>query len=166
MFDKGQYVVKANTGVCRVIEIVSYSAEEEDEEKLYYNLELLSDKRGTILVPVDSRMSSIRPVMSEREASGLLKSIRAIETVFEASDRLREQGYKDAIKSNDPLAIAGMIKGLYKRENERLSQGKRVTAVDERYSHMAESALFPELALVLGKEPEEIKRLIIETLDF
>lgn len=160
MFEVGQFVVKANTGVCRVKDIMMYSLSEEDEKKLYYSLETVGEKRGTILVPVESGKSNVRPVMSRDEAEDLMRQIPLIHALESASERLREQEYRDTIKQNQPELLVGMIKSLYLRSREREAAGKKATAVDERYSKMAESVLFAEVSLVLGKEEDEIRETI------
>ena len=162
MFETGQFVVKANTGVCRVTGITTYSLSEEEEEKTYYRLEIPGTGKGTILVPVDLSKSNIRPVMTEEEALCLMERISDIGTVWPDRDRMREQGYKDAIKSNDPEMILGMLKELYRRSREREIIGKKITAVDERYAKIAEGVLFSEISLVLQKEYSEIRDMIIQ----
>lgn len=163
MFEVGQYVVKANTGLCRITGTVLYGLPEE-EKKLYYSLELAGDKKGTCLVPVDSEKSNMRPVMSKPEAQDLLEKVSEIRYFTAVQEKLREQGYRDVIKSNDPVLIVGLIKTLYSRGNERKLQGKHVTALDERYSHIAESMLYPEITLVLGAAEERIKEQIFSCI--
>ena len=43
---------------------------------------------------------------------------------------------------------------------ERIAEGKKVTASDERYFHMAEESLYGEFAIALGIEREEVKDFI------
>jgi len=164
MFETGQYVVKANTGVCKVTEIRSVSMSEEEEAKEYYILTPYGDNRGTIMVPVGSDKSNVRSIMTEEEAVAFLNHIPEIEVAWILSDRMREQHYKDAIRSNQPEQLVSIIKNLYIRNKEREQQGKKSTAVDERYCKMAETALYQELAVALGKVPEEMRALIVETL--
>jgi len=165
MFEIGQYVVKANTGVCKVTEIRSVSMSEEDEAREYYILAPYSDSRSTILVPVGSDKSNVRSIMTEEEAGAFIRQIPEIEVAWIESDRQREQHYKDAIKSNRPDQLVSIIKNLYIRSRERELQGKKTTAVDDRYVKIAETALYQELAIALGKLPEDMRSVILDTLE-
>ena len=166
MFGIGQYVVKANTGVCRISAITTYQvSSDDDDDTLYYNLVPESDRRSVLFVPVDSEKSNMRCIMTKEEAAEFVNSISGIATAWISSDRLREQYYKEAIRSNKPEALVSIIKNLYLRNREREEHGKKSTAIDDRYSHIAETVLYPELAIALGKEIEEIRDFIIGTLE-
>jgi len=165
MFEIGQYVVKANTGVCKVTEIRSVSMSEEDEAREYYILSPYGDSRSTILVPVGSDKSNVRSIMTEEEAGTFIHQIPEIEVAWIESDRQREQHYKDAIKSNRPDQLVSIIKNLYIRSRERELQGKKTTAVDDRYVKIAEAALYQELAIALGKLPEDMRSVVMDTLE-
>lgn len=165
MFKIGQYVVKANTGVCRISAITTYQvSSDDDDETLYYNLVPESDGRSVLFVPVDSEKSNMRRIMTNEEASAFIDRIPEIATAWIASDRLREQYYKDAIKSNKPEALVSIIKNLYIRNKEREEHGKKSTAIDDRYFHIAENALYSELAIALDKGVSEIRDFIISAL--
>lgn len=53
----------------------------------------------------------------------------------------------------------GIIKLICDRKEERVRQGRKVTAVDGRYFKLA---LYGELEVALDKDTEEIHRLIQE----
>jgi len=53
---------------------------------------------------------------------------------------------------------------LYQRKKERLAQGKKATAVDERYMKAAENGLYGELSLTLGVPREKMEDYIRERL--
>ena len=54
----------------------------------------------------------------------------------------------------------GIIKLICDRKEERVRQGRKVTAVD--YFKLAENLLYGELEVALDKDTEEIHRLIQE----
>ena len=66
----------------------------------------------------------------------------------------------------EPVEWVKIIKTLYKRTRDRISQGKKITATDERYLKLAEDSLYSELGFALGRDKEEmpdyIKRRIGE----
>ena len=99
--------------------------------------------------------------MSDQEycESGIEK-IPSIHEIWINNDKERESRYKEAIKSNDPERIVGIIKLIYHRKKSREEQGKEITTVDERYFDIAEKLLYSELEIVMKKDKDEIYDLI------
>ena len=58
-----------------------------------------------------------------------------------------------------------MLKAIHARGELRSSQGKRATASDERYMHMAEDCLFGELAISFGISREEAKDIFVQKFE-
>lgn len=164
MYLKGEYVVKANTGVCIIEDILRRRLNENSDEKEYYCLAPIADSRAKVFVPVESDRSKLRRAMDEREAMALIHDIPNIESKWIENDKTREQEYKNAMHSNDPVALVGIIKNLYIRNQERAAKGKKVTAVDDRYFKMAENALYSEIAHALKKNKEDMKQLIMDSI--
>ena len=78
---------------------------------------------------------------------------------------MREQSYKDAIKTNDPEALVAIIKMIYQRKQKRRAQGKKCTATDARYFQIAENLLYVELGVALEKPKQEICKTIIDYIN-
>ena len=57
-----------------------------------------------------------------------------------------------------------LIQTLYIRKQERTAQGKKITALDERYMRTAENELYSELSLTLGIPKDEMEQYIRERL--
>lgn len=164
MYTKGEFVVKANTGVCVVEDITTRKLTEESDEREYYCLAPIADSRAKVFVPVDSDKSNLRKAMDKDEAIALIHDIPNIRSTWISSDKLREQEYKNAMRSNNPVALVSIIKNLYLRNRERLAHGKKVTAVDDRYFKMAENALYSEIAHALEKNKDDMRQLIIDSI--
>ena len=164
MYLKGDYVVKVNTGVCVIEDILTRKLTENSDEKEYYCLAPISDSRAKVFVPVDSDKSNLRKAMDKDEAMALIHDIPTIEIKWIESDKMREQEYKNAMRSNSPAALVSIIKNLYQRNKDRLEHGKKVTAVDDRYFKMAENALYSEIAHALNKNKEDMKQLIMDSM--
>ena len=60
----------------------------------------------------------------------------------------------------DKFLHIAIIKNMFDRKQERLSNGKMVMAVDEKYFRIAEEQLFSELAFALGMKKEEMLSFI------
>lgn len=164
MYQVGEYVMKAHTGLCRVAEISYQDLMGNNNRKLYYTLIPKADKKSTIYVPADSAPNTLRRVLTIEEAWKLIHDIPQIDFTYIPNEKLREQNYRSLLKSNNPTKLASIIKTIYSREKERTAQGKKQTAIDKHYFQIAEDYLYSELAQALGVEKAEIPKLISDTL--
>lgn len=164
MYKIGDYIVKSMNGVCKVEDILHLNMTGADTRKLYYLLIPIEDKRAKIYMPTDTTDTTVREAMNEDEAWELIDRIPHIEENWIDNDKLREQNYKDAVKSCNIDSIAGIVKSTYIRKKQRLAEGKKNTAVDERYLKLTENILYSELAFALKKEKTEILDIITDSI--
>ncbi|MBQ6541311.1 MAG: CarD family transcriptional regulator [Lachnospiraceae bacterium] len=162
MIHIGDYVVKMNEGVCRVDSELLLDSYQDKRQVPYYLLLPVANDRMRVYVPVAEEYSDLRLVMNKTEARNLIREIGGIEATEVENDRLREQVYKDALKSLDPKRLVGILKCMHDRGEARMKQGKKKTAVDDRYQKLAETALCQELGFVLEKKPAEIHEMLLE----
>ena len=92
----------------------------------------------------------------------LIDEIPDIEEIWIASDKGREEKYKELAKQCDCKSWIAIIKTIYLRKQSRIAEGKKVTTQDDKYFHMAEDALYGELAVALGFTREETKKFVID----
>lgn len=164
MYRMGDCVVKANIGLCRITDIVHLDGRDVDRNKKYYLLVPLSDDKMKIYVPVDSMASNSRKAVSCSEAWDVIESIPKIDSVHIENEKQREQKYKEALRSCEPEQWIGIIKTMYFRKQKRNIQGKKNTAMEERYFKLAEKYLYSELAYAIGKDESEMCQLIADTI--
>ncbi len=162
MFEKGNFVVNANNGICEITDIVTMNMS--GSNKKYYLLVPVDEKTAKVYIPVDLAEQRIRLAMTENEALDFIKDIKDIDEAYLENEKEREKTYKEAISSRDPKRLVGIIKTLYLRKQERLGAGKKNTAVDERYFKLAENHLHSELAFALKIEKSEVAQLITSHL--
>ena len=162
MLKIGEYVMKTSEGVCRVDEEIMMQSYDSSGEVPYFLLVPIRDGRSRVYVRRAESYKDIRPVMSCSEAKKLIGQIPKIDPADIENDRAREQTYKDAIRSMDPVRIVSVIKNMYERSEERMRQGKKKTSVDDRYFKLAEEILFQELSFALKEDPENVRRMIEE----
>lgn len=155
MYQVGDYVVKSANGICVVKDIMNPDFVD-DDKKLYYELQPLADSKTVLYVSTDRDDGSMRAVITEEEAENLIRMIPTIDEPWINNERERERNYKEAIKSNEPEKLIGIIKLIYQRKKMRLEQGKKTTIVDKQYFDKAEDLLYSELELVLKKSRDEI----------
>ena len=102
----------------------------------------------------------MRSVLTEKEAQELIQMIPAINEPWINNERDRERNYKEAIRSNNPQKLIGIIKLIYQRKKMRQEQGKKTTIIDNQYFDKAENLLYSELEIVMGKSRKEIYKQI------
>lgn len=162
MYHIGDWVVRSSDGLCQIVDITNPDFVS-DSKKLYYQLVSASDPNGKIYVPVESAQDMMRPAMSSVQADELILQIPKIKESWIVSERERQNHYKQALQSNDPKQLIGIIKLIYQRKKARQAQGKKTTAVDEQYFNLAESRLYSELEHALRKSRTDIE-LMIKTI--
>jgi len=164
VYSVGDYVMKISNGVCRIDDITHLEMSGIDKDKLYYVLTPVEGSKSQLYVSVDSADRNIRTAMNSDQAKDVIDAIPNIEEAGIVNEKFREQQYKDAVRSGKPEALVGIIKTIYARKKSRENQGKKNTAVDERYFKQAEDLLYAEIAFALGKRKDEISDLIISSV--
>ena len=165
MFGIGDYVICGNKGVCEVENITALNISGVDREREYYILKPLYINASTAYVPVDSPKESMRKVLKREEAEELIRAIPEIPLLVITNDKLSEQTYKDCIRTNDCEDLVKIIKTIYTRKQKRMKAGRKVTAVDAKYFHMAEENLYGELAVSLNIRRQDVESYIADVID-
>ena len=162
MFAKGDWIVYGNSGVCEVKDITTLNMKGVAQDRLYYLLSPCHRKDSKIFTPVESDKTVMRAVLTREEADTLIDSIPEIDELRIGNYKFREEKYKETVRSCDCRDWVRIIKTLYMRKEARMAQGKKTTAMDERYLRMAEDNLYSELSLVLGIPKEEMEGYITQ----
>lgn len=160
MFEKGEYIVYGSKGICEVQDITRLNLEGVSKERLYYVLSPYNQKDSRIFVPVDCNKTIMRRVISQDEADALIEKIPQIQEIRVENDKLREEKYKECMRTCECQEWVRIIKTLYARMQKRIDQGKKVTATDERYFRMAEDNLYSELSMALQIPKSEVVNYI------
>ncbi len=165
MFGIGDYVICGNKGVCEVENITTLNISGVDRGREDYILKPLYMSGSTVYLPVDSPKESMRKVLRREEAEKLIEAIPEIPLLVITNDKLSEQAYKDCIRTNDCEDLVKLLKTIYTRKQKRIKAGRKVTAVDAKYFHMAEENLYGELAVSLNISRKEVEGYIVEAID-
>ena len=166
MFQIGDYVICSNKGVCEVENITVLNISGADKEKEYYILKPLYSAGSTVYVPVDSQKDhTMRKVLERTEAERLIGTIPEIPLLVITNDKMTEQMYKDCMKSNDCQELVKLIKTIHQRKQKRIQAGRKITAVDAKYFHLAEENLYGELAVALDLSRGEVSGYITAAIN-
>lgn len=164
MFKVGDYVICGNKGVCSVENITTLSISGVDKERMYYILKPMYMNGSTVYVPVDSSGESMRKVLEREEAQRLIAAIPDIPLLVIANDKLSEQTYRECIRTNDCQELVKIIKTIHQRKQKRIQAGRKVTAVDAKYFHIAEDNLYGELAVALDIDRNQVEDYIADAI--
>ena len=165
MFKVGDLVVYGNAGVCRVVEIGQPPLSGIPDGQDYYTLAPYYAEKSVIFTPCDNPKVVMRPIVSREEAEELIRLVPEIGCLGIPDEKKREDCYRDTIKTCDPKLFISIIKTIYNRKKQRLSEGKKSTASDEKYFQMAEEKLYGELAIVLETERSNVRDCIFRCVE-
>ena len=65
MFNKGEYVIYGNVGVCEIMDISTLDIHGAPKDKLYYILKPLNQSKSTVFTPIDNKKVVIRKIISK-----------------------------------------------------------------------------------------------------
>ena len=164
MFETGDYIVYGSTGICQVMGVTTMNMDGIPKDRLYYILRPDGQTEGKIFTPVDNVKLVMRRVMTRTDAENLINEIPDIETLNIKDDKLREEKYKECLRSCESREMIRIIKTIYLRKKERFAKGKKVTATDERYLKQAEENLYSELSMLLGVPKNKMESYITARL--
>jgi len=165
VFEIGDYVICGNKGVCKVENITTLDITGVDQKREYYILKPLYMSGSTVYVPVDSSKETMRSVLQREEAQKLIEAIPEIPLLEITNEKLSEQIYRESIRTNNCEELVRIIKTIYLRKQKRIQAGRKVTAVDAKYFHLAEENLYGELAVALDISREDVESYISGMID-
>lgn len=161
MFKENDYIIYGSTGVCKIEEICTPDfAKELGIDKLYYKISPVY-RSETIYIPTDTD-NYMRPIISKEEAEELISKMPEIkESALETNDhRALAEKYKLSIKTHECEDLIRLIKTVYFRSRDMMTQGKKPGQTDMQYMKQAEDLLYGELAVSLCIDVHEVKGYI------
>ncbi len=174
MYQVGDYIVYGAQGVCKVLEVGTKEHtddfddgfdvwdEEEEDDTLYYTLSPCYEKDVRIYTPIDNEKVVMRPVMEKEMTLKLISDIKDIDTLGITDEKMRDQVFKEALKTGDCRQLVKVIKTLNERRRVRIMNGKKMTTSDENFYKKAESRLYGEIAISLGISADAAKEYVAE----
>lgn len=155
MFKQGDLVFYGTDGICKIGEITTVDFSGVDKDRLFYVL-YPQNSGGKIFIPVDTGSSKLRKLMSRDKAMELISKIKDLEPLQIEDEKKPDETYKKALQTYDNQELLKMIKCIYLRKKKRLDKGLKVTAVDEKYMHMAENMIYQEIGMALEIPKDQV----------
>lgn len=165
MFAAGDFVIYGRTGICEVMDVTTLDMEGVPSDRLYYVLRPDGPGNGKIFAPVENGSQPLRAIMTPDEAKQLIHDIPDIDPLTVPNDKLREETYKNCMRTCDNRNMVSMIKAIYFRKQERTARGKKITATDERYLKQAQDRLYSELSMLLSVPKDQMEDYIKENVE-
>jgi CarD family transcriptional regulator len=159
MFKTGEKVVNGNGITCVIDKVERMKVPHSKLSQDYYVMHDLYHSDNVYYIPTD-KDASMRYLISDADARSLIDSIDSIEAMTVTKERFRDEAYRQGIKSCSPAILIGMLKFFYVRKNKRISAGKNLSSVDEKYMRIASRNLFSELSCSLSISPDEVENIV------
>ena len=159
----GKYVMYRASEICRIdgFEKKSFDGVTERE---YCILVPQNAERSKYYVPMDCVDAKIRCLLTKAEIDSLIDGMAGEQPDWGSSAEHRKERFNEILSSSDYRLIISMMHSLYLEKQDRLSQGKKVLAVDEKAMRSAEGLINREFSFVLGIEESNVPEYIAERL--
>ena len=162
MFSEGDRVI-SNGVVCVIDRIERMNIPHTKLRKNYYVMHDAIKSDNVFYIPVDGDRQMRYP-MEKAEAQSLIERIPEIEKITITSERFRDEDYRKCIKESSPEGLVASLKFFIDRKLEKSSNGKTLSAVDEKYMKIVTRNLYSELASSLEIPVEEVGVVVSEKI--
>ena len=156
-YNIGEYVVHNSQGICKIVEKTNMY------NKDYYKL-TPSTSNTTVYVPIDNT-SSIKHIMSVKEADELLKYMKTIDSSCVDNSKQRRDTYQKKLNSGNKKDLAYLAKSLYFLKVEKSSKNQKFSDLDNSILTKASDILFSELSLVYDVEKDDVLDFILDRME-
>lgn len=166
MYQKGEYVMYASTGVCKVEDIAELdNIPGKEKGALYYKLTPVYGT-GNIYIPIDTTVY-MRPVLTKQQADALIDQLPYIEECTYAAKDQRDlaEHYRASIRAHEYKQLVGMLKAIYQKHKKLEESGRKLGKADVEYMKQAQALLHGELAVVLGIPFEQVPEYIAARIE-
>ena len=151
-FQKDEYVVYSNAGVCHIKDIKSMKFPTEDMARTYYILQPIGNEASIFYIPVDKENlnGKLRKVLTKIEIDTILEGIKGKECDWENDKRKRTEDFKQILKNKNHQEMLLMASCIYLKKQELTARGKKLHSSDEEILKKAEHYIDEEFAFSLN----------------
>ena len=165
-FQKSEYIVYDNAGVCLIENIGTMKFEYWDTERLCYILRPIGNRTSVVYVPVDNEKltKKMRYIMSKDEINATLDNARSLSLECPEDRRQRAEQFRTILsekKQQDMLLLASCI---YTKKQELMANGKKLSSSDEMILRETERFVNEEFAFSLELSPSQVSEYIQKRL--
>lgn len=105
--------------------------------------------------------------MSYEEVQNLINLIPSIQKdlVEDKNARVVQNSYKSILETHNCLDLLTLVKMLYEKKTNTISNNKKPSQIDEKFLDIAENLINEEFSIVLGIPKEDVSVYIRERID-
>jgi len=150
MFNIGDLIVYSGQGICRVDDICDQTYA--GVTRTYYVLHPLENSHHlTINTPIENDQTSLMmKLIGQEEAEKILESFNSEGIDWIEKPQLRNQVYKDILKTGNRMEIAKVANSLLRKKHLVEKERKKFPENDSNLLRHIENILFKELATALN----------------
>lgn len=166
MYQKGEYVIYGNNGICRIEAIgIPTGTPMARSGKEYYTLSPVFGS-GNIYAPLDTKVF-MRPILTKEQAEELIAQIPEIrEEHFEGKDvRALSEKYKGCLDTHQCEDLVKLIKTVYMKEKAMVENGKKLAKTEQEFGKLAKELLHREFSMALELPYEEVEEYITKKVE-
>ena len=163
-FAAGSYVLYGKTGVCLVQEQKTITSGK--ESKLYYVLCPISDKRSSVFVPCDNDLllAKMSPLLTQEEIDALLSDADSERMEWIDDRAARIAFYRTVMSGNDRRLLIRLICCLFRKKEEKMALGKRMSTMDEATLQECMRLIDEEFSMVLDIPSRQVVDYILQRI--
>ncbi len=159
----GNYVIYRSTEICR-IEGFEWKSFDNVTSKEYCVLVPADGGSARYYVPREFAEAKLRRLLTKEEIEQLIDGMRGEQPDWGSTEERRRDVFNEVLSSGDYRRIISMMHTLYLEKQERLAQGKKLLAADDKAMKSAEQLINREFAFVLGIKENEVTEYISKKL--
>ena len=163
--EKDSFVVYGKMGVCRVLDRQTMAIGGEKGE--YYVLCPVSDERSSVDVPCNNPqlMGRLRPLLTREQIDAMLAGVddRQIDWIDDRNER--STAFRAVVSAGDRQELMRLIRCLYRKKQEKVANGKRLSSMDEALLQDSIRLVEEEFALALDIPRNEVAPFIRQRLE-
>lgn len=156
LFDKGNHVFYAKTGVCSIEDIKKVDFSGSNNPQMYYILRPVSSPSSVVYVPVNNKdlTGMMRPAITKTEIDNILNDSKEKNLEWIDDKNARNSCFRDILTSGIHEKLILMIRCIHE-EKDRLEESKRKLPItDDMDLKLAEKYILEEFSFSL-KMPQE-----------
>ena len=164
LYSKGQTIVCKGSGVCEITDIKKEKFS--DRIQNYYVLCPVNEVCPTkIYIPVSNEEVRLRPLITKEDIFSSVRAVKEEKSLWVEDEKMREKAFSDILRSGEFTKIIKLIGDIYKHQNEKKKNGKKLRQSDEHILKEGEKIISSEFSFVLDISPKEVKNFILKELE-
>lgn len=165
-FEKSDYIVYDNAGVCLIEDITAKKFDYWNSERLCYVLRPIGNPGAFVYVPVDNEKltGKMRRIMSKEEIDALLDNVRTQYIIWPDDRRIRMERFKEILSAKNQQDMLMLATCIYAKKKELAACGRKLSSSDEMILKETERFVNEEFSFSLNLSKGQVMAYIQERL--